>query len=214
MNPKLDEKVQSEFNRQVATLLDKGYPQLAGISIAEFLDQVRPLEKVLPELVVSPASRIPLLIVVKSVLVTAEAAMPLVEANGAQGTVNMVPVLPRDFNPIAGLVIPKANVYLLADVDTGQATLNVRPEDALKIITRENRFPLTLEEGVALAVQFPQALTDKQNFNCFQMPGSRRAGDQRIPSIWLSYGKPRLGWCWDRNVHTWLGSASCGARFG
>jgi len=39
-----------------------------------------------------------------------------------------------------------------------------------------------------------------------------RMGDQRVPALWMSYGAPRLGWCWDRNPHTWLGSASAAAR--
>lgn len=203
-----------EFNRQVARLLDKEYPRLAGITVATFLNYVRPLEQALPQVAVSDPNRIPLLIVVKSELVAPEVAMPLVEAKGAHGSVNMVPVQPRDFHPIAGLAIPSAKIYLLTDVDTGRETLNVRPEDALRMIIQQGRYPLTLEEGVAMALHFPQTLTDKKKYNCFQMTGSRRAGDQRIPSIWVSYGKPRLGWCWDRNLHTWLGSASCGARHG
>ena len=40
------------------------------------------------------------------------------------------------------------------------------------------------------------------------MAGSRR-GDQRVPAFWVSEGRPKLGWCWDRNPHTWLGTASC-----
>ena len=63
-----------------------------------------------------------------------------------------------------------------------------------------------------MTLQVPALLTDKAHYNAIQMPGSRRPGDQRVPSIWFSRGAPRLGWCWDRNVHTWLGSASVGRR--
>ena len=45
----------------------------------------------------------------------------------------------------------------------------------------------------------------------FSMAGSRR-GDQRVPAFWVSEGRPKLGWCWDRNPHTWLGTASCKRR--
>ena len=45
----------------------------------------------------------------------------------------------------------------------------------------------------------------------FSMAGSR-CGDQRVPAFWVSEGRPKLGWCWDRNPHTWLGTASCAAR--
>ncbi|WP_407937642.1 DUF5701 family protein [Mycobacteroides franklinii] len=34
----------------------------------------------------------------------------------------------------------------------------------------------------------------------------------RVPAIWISDGRPKLGWCWDRNPHTWLGMASCRGR--
>ena len=36
--------------------------------------------------------------------------------------------------------------------------------------------------------------------------------DQRVPAFWISEGRPKLGWCWDRNPHTWLGTASCATR--
>jgi NhaA family Na+:H+ antiporter len=39
-----------------------------------------------------------------------------------------------------------------------------------------------------------------------------RAGDRRVPALWLRRGHPKLGWCWAGNPHTWLGSASCGGR--
>lgn len=110
--------------------------------------------------------------------------------------------------------IPEGELYLLIDVDTGRYLLNVSPKDALTVIRANGRTPLILEEGVALTVQYPQLLTDKARLNCIQMPGSRKPDDQRVPSIWFSRGAPRLGWCWDGNVHTWMASASAGFRLG
>jgi hypothetical protein len=69
-----------------------------------------------------------------------------------------------------------------------------------------------MTEGVAVSQQYPEFLTDYDRYNCIQMPGSRRKGDQRVPSIWFSLGRPRLGWCWNRNIHTWLGVASAAHR--
>ncbi len=74
----------------------------------------------------------------------------------------------------------------------------------------QGRSPLTIDEGVSVLVQFPSILKDR---TAFSLLASRRA-DQRVPALWTSYGAPRLGWCWDRNPHTWLGSASCAARAG
>ncbi|WP_371413026.1 DUF5701 family protein [Thiomonas sp. X19] len=49
--------------------------------------------------------------------------------------------------------------------------------------------------------------------HCFSMLASR-CGDKRVPALWLSESRPKLGWCWAGNPHTWLGSASCANRVG
>lgn len=112
------------------------------------------------------------------------------------------------FQPIDGIGIPGDFAYLATDIDTGKATLNVTPDDALESIKKARRSPLTLDEGIALVNQFPDVLKTR---NCFSMLGSR-CGDRRVTALWISRGSPRLGWCWAGNPHTWLGSASCSAR--
>jgi uncharacterized protein DUF5701 len=47
--------------------------------------------------------------------------------------------------------------------------------------------------------------------NCFSLLGSR-AGDKRVPALWVSSRRPRLGWCYQGAPHTWLGTASCAGR--
>ena len=210
-------RLRNEFDRQVENLLHKGYPKFAGMSEQAFVKNIEPL-KARVRLFAAPGKvalngHIPFVIVVKNDLVAPEFAMSRVEIKDTKGSVNMHPVEPESFKPIEGLQIPSDMIYFLVDIDTGQSTLNVTPVAALKIIRKRKRLPLTIDEGVALVTHFPQALTDKKNYNCFSMLGSRRS-DQRVPAMWISYGKPRLGWCWDGNPHTWLGSASCGSRVG
>jgi hypothetical protein len=113
------------------------------------------------------------------------------------------------FAPIDGLEIP-AGPYLLEDVDTGAELLNVTPDDALARILAAGRSPLTIEEGIALLGHHPDVL---RTHNAFSLLGSR-CGDRRVPALWTSKGRPRLGWCWAGNPHTWLGSASCASRVG
>ena len=112
------------------------------------------------------------------------------------------------FEPIASVHVPTAAAYVAVDVDLGAGSRNVRPEDALRDILAAGRSPLTIDEGVALLLQQPTAIETNWGFS---MAGSRRA-DQRVPAFWVSEGRPKLGWCWDRNPHTWLGTASCAGR--
>ena len=87
---------------------------------------------------------------------------------------------------------------------------NVTPDDASKGSSGTVCSPLTLDEGIALVTQFPEAVDKNGGFS---LPGSRR-GDRRVTALWISKGRPKLGWCWAGNPHTWLGSASCGHRIG
>ncbi|WP_368105601.1 DUF5701 family protein, partial [Bifidobacterium bifidum] len=88
--------------------------------------------------------------------------------------------------------------------------INREPDVARKLIDSDERTPLTLEEGLAIATQHPDWLEIKNGFNLL---GSRSA-DGRVPSIWMSQNAPRLGAVWPNSRHTWLGNAYCMARRG
>ena len=66
----------------------------------------------------------------------------------------------------------------------------------------------TIAEGIALQLVLP-ALLEKNK--CFMLAGSRR-GDRRVPALWISDRAPKLGWCWEGNPHSWLGTASALGR--
>lgn len=148
------------------------------------------------------------MIVVNADLVPVEEAMNCLDFKGKAGVVSMYPRKPEDFKTIEHVIFPRGFAYLLTDIDRGKAFLNVIPETALKTILQENRSPLTINEGIAVLTQYPEFLMKN---NCFSLLASRFT-DQRVPALWISDKRPKLGWCWDRNPHTWLGSASCGAR--
>ncbi len=112
------------------------------------------------------------------------------------------------FQPIEAVELPAAPAYLALDLDLGAEYRNVTPEDALREILAAGRSPLTLDEGIALMLAQPEAIAPNWGFS---LAGSR-CGDQRVPALWVSEGRPKLGWCWDRNPHTWLGTASCASR--
>jgi len=136
-------------------------------------------------------------------------AVELIERDG-HGVVlgHLTPEDLARFAPIDAVELPSADAYTLVDIDLGADSRNVSPEQALQEILAAGRSPLTLDEGVALMLQQPDVIAPNWGFS---LAGSR-CGDQRVPALWISARKPKLGWCWDRNPHTWLGTASCAGR--
>jgi hypothetical protein len=204
----------AEFDRQVGILLQKGYPEVAGLTAAEFMKHVDPLRDTVTELAETDerieAGRIPFVIVVKRDLVRADEAIRRVERRGTAGFSVLDPEDITRFDPIEGLSLPDGSAYLAVDIDTGKDTLNVTPDDALRLIETRDRSPLTIDEGIAVITHCPEAVAKNAGFSLL---GSR-CGDRRVPALWISQRRPKLGWCWAGNPHTWLGSASCGRRMG
>lgn len=154
----------------------------------------------------------------------ASALAPLLALNGKAGFVveDMVDV--DEFVP-AGIDLPDAPLYLVRDVSRGDDLRNVSPQEAIARLEAGHRRGLTLQEGLSWALSTPEVL--EPNF-CFMTIGARkvkqvrRSGeivhDARTPALWISSGTgrdgperrgaPKLGWCWWRNRHTWLGIAS------
>lgn len=205
-----------EFEKQVATLVSKGYPKLAQLSDDSFKQSLSILEKMLPkDLDVEidlEKGTLPFVVVVKNSLVQAEQAMALIEKNGKQGITKLFPHTSTSFNTISEVEIPSSDIYLLINIDRGKENINLPPNEAMTVIKQSNRSPLTIDEGIAIVTHYPEFLIKN---NCFSLLASRHEGDQRVPAIWINGQKqPNLGWCWDGNPHTWLGSASCKERVG
>jgi hypothetical protein len=205
----LDVEARLELARQVETLVGKGYPRRAGLTEEAFRELIAPLEERLAELPAPSApERVPFVLVAP---IPRQEAVPLLDLRGKPGYTDMAADDLVRFVPTEHVAVPADAAYLLVDVDTGCASLNVTPDDALSAILAEGRSPLTIDEGIALVMHRPDLLRKNA---CFSLLGSR-CGDRRVPALWIkSSGQPRLGWCWAGNPHTWLGSASCGGRLG
>lgn len=203
-----------EFDRQVATLVCKGYPELLQKTDSEFTDELYQLKALLPTDLTIPVDfdmgTLPFVIVVQSGEILAEQMMARTELQGKPGITKLFPHQSTDFTTIAEVNVPSAPYYLLVDIDRGTNSINLPPSQAMELITTANRSPLTIDEGIALITHYPEFL--RKN-HCFSLLASRHQGDQRVPAIWINSQKqPNLGWCWNGNPHTWLGSASAGAR--
>jgi hypothetical protein len=159
------------------------------------------------------ASTVPVVLVVTRDVVSPYDTVPLlhldggskpgrVDRNHGEGDLD-------GYHPVDGCE-PPASAYLLVGVERGEEFCNVRPEDATRTIRERDHTPLTIDEGIALVTQVPPVLEKNK---CFMLAGSRRH-DRRVPALWISERAPKLGWCWDGNPHTWLGTASAGSRLG
>jgi hypothetical protein len=164
------------------------------------------------------------LLVVHPGLAPASGLVPLLRLNGKPGfmVTDMSDV--DDFTPIPSVKLPDAPLYVIRDLDRGDAMANWSPDEALPAIADAGRTPLTLTEGLHWLLQRPDALARGR---CFMTIGSRRhkpggSLDARTPAVWISNGTgrdgpanrnaPKVGWCWAGNRHTWLGFASTSGR--
>jgi hypothetical protein len=202
------------FDQQVRRLLHLDLPAKSGVGERRVRSTLAALRDAAHEAEAAAdpdAPTLPVLLVVSGAWLAPEVAMAEVVAKGRPGRVEMTPTTPADYRTIDEVEVPEAPAYLLLDVDTGADLQDVRPEDALVELRRRGRTPLTIDEGVALILQEPTVLADR---NAYSLLASRQPGSQRVPAVWTSFKAPRLGWCWDRNPHTWLGSASASGRVG
>jgi Family of unknown function (DUF5701) len=194
---------------QAERLIDLGVHNLAGMPAERLRD--------VPD---EPAS----LLVIHPGLVPASTLAPLLRVNDKPGFVVTDMADVDEFVPIASVTVPNAPLYLVCELDRGDAMANWSPDEALPAIAEAGRTPLTLTEGLHWLLQRPDVL---QRNHCFMTIGSRRrkpdgALDARTPAVWISNGTgrdgavnrnaPKVGWCWAGNRHTWLGFASAGGR--
>jgi hypothetical protein len=205
--------VEAEFDRQLETIHRLGYPTIAGLADEAFataaaevrVDVVARIGRTADA--VTPG-RAAFVLVVPAGLVPAGHSMPLTSLRGRPGFVSPDTADIATFEPIDGLDVPARTLYAVLDVRRGEEFCNVRPRDALASIRSAGRSPLTYDEGIALLTHHPETLEKNK---CFSLSGSR-CGDKRVPALWISNRRPKLGWCWDGNPHTWLGSAHAAGR--
>lgn len=204
----------AELDRQVRTYVESGVAALLGLDADGLIELVAPLRELVeragdtfahPSVEEDDDVAFVLVLDVPDV----NDAVPAMRLGAKRG----ISVIDREelatYRPIEGVEVPAARAYLLTGVDVGSEFCNVRPEDALATVRERGRTPLTIAEGVALVTVRPDRLRKNR---CFSLMGSRTGTNQRVPAVWISQRSAKLGWCWDRNPHTWLGAASATAR--
>jgi Family of unknown function (DUF5701) len=199
-------EVDLEFDRQVDALVTTGLPALLDLSDTCFRARLEPLRDLLPAAADREVGEgIPFVVVVPGAPV--RPVLDEVTGVGGSGFTTMDDDDLARFRPLPELRVPEVP-YLLLDVDTGPDTLGATPAEVAPVLAARGRTPLTLAEGLAVLVTDPGVLRSR---NCFSLLGSR-CGDERVPALWVSARRPRLGWCRQGAPQTWLGAASSGGR--
>ena len=204
------------LNVQAERLIELGVHEIAGLPAAEL--------RTFAEAAEVPAAGGGALLAVHPDRAPASALAPLLRRDGKPGFVVTDMADVDHFAPLETVELPDAPLYLVTDLDRGDHMANWSPEEALPALTKENRTPLLLTEGIHWVLQQPAIL---ERNRCFMTVGSRLrkangALDARTPAIWISNGTgrdgrerrnaPKVGWCWWGNRHTWLGFASTTGR--
>lgn len=211
-----------EFDRQVDTLVERGYAELVGCDESELRARLAPLAARLRSITggdttaAAASERVPFVVVVPEtgpfaarpfdtvtrVRLGTKAGFTTMEAG------DVAAFVPQPANDGSSYDVPATGPYLLVGVDPGAEFRNVTPDDALPVILARGRTPLTIAEGIAVATHDPELFTAGHRYSLI----ASRCGDRRVPALWVSGGAPRLGWCWAAAPHTWLGSASAALR--
>ncbi|MGH2958752.1 MAG: DUF5701 family protein [Solirubrobacterales bacterium] len=188
---------------QISRLVELGFHDGAGLEAPEFADRAGELHEVFDD----HADSQPVLVASASFVGTAKLTEQIDREDGKPETVIHAADLDR-YEPIPEIQVPETNFYLLTGFNREPETRNLSPIDARLILAERGRSPITTDEGLAVFAQWPECVWPNDGFS---LAGSTR-GDKRVPAIWVSKQRPKLGWCYLGAPHTWLATASCEGR--
>ena len=150
-----------EAQKQLDRIVALGYPDVADISAAAFRSLARPLIGALEHSDLGSN----ILLVPTRELVSPESLIARTSINRMAGFTTMPPRDIASFLPQDGFMPPEGPFYLVVNPHTGTCYVNREPDVARKLIDSDERLPLTLEEGLAIATQHPEWLLEKNGFN-------------------------------------------------
>lgn len=212
----------TQLDRQLNRLLDLGLAELSGRDA----DRLRADVEALPADVPTGSDGV---LAVHPDLVAPSRLTPLLQRAGKPGFVVEDMTDLDEFVAVPGLDLPDRPLYLLVDVDRGDDLRDRSPEEVAPVLAERGRTPLTIGEGISWLLQQPERLEPNHCFMCIGSRKPKATGtsgtvryDARTPALWISGGTgrdgrerrdaPKVGWCWWRNRHTWLGFGSAARR--
>ena len=148
------------FAKQVKTITERKFHMPTGLSENDFVNRhIMPLKQLLvknDKYTKITESHIPFLVVVPNAMVPLSYQLERIREN-INGIELDHLIKPEWFENAPGLSTPD-KPYLLLDVETGYAMKNTTPKKSVEIFKNEGRFPLTVDEGIALISHFPEVL--------------------------------------------------------
>lgn len=179
-----------QFTAQVEQLLTLGYPTMAGLTEGVFLDRIEPLSRIFEPraIIVIPEEVVTFTFQLKAI------GGRVVSYNRAwmHGDSMEMPDVP----------------FISMDVDDGRGYHEKSPLNCLKHFQANDRFGLTVVEGIALITHCPKTL---RNHHCVDMPGSYCGRELFTPQL-RHWGELILDNRFNWSPLPTSGSASCKAR--
>ena len=221
------------FAKQVRTILERKFHIPSGLGETDFVNnQIMPLKELLAEKVEDnrkEENHIPFLIVVPNAIVPLSYQLERVRESFNDIQLEHT-IKPEWFENAKGVSTPD-EPYLLLDVETGYAMKNITPKKCLQTFSDEGRLALTVDEGIALILHFPEVLES----HWVDLPGSvlihKFVGEEVMKRGMLSslppafakatfvptlnykyYNYLRLYYIYEVTETPYSGSASCGQR--
>lgn len=149
--------LQELFDWQMNVLIEKGYPDIIGISKEHFCSVL--LKNCLKEIQEKGEFNknydCPFILIVPEIILAIPKKVSLLEVNGKRGlcSFNSFSVF---FYPRRDKILGCKQVYSIAGVDFGLKTIDKPPDKIFE--KKEDRRGLTLNEGVMLCTYFPEIL--------------------------------------------------------
>ncbi|HBV58098.1 MAG TPA: hypothetical protein DEB73_02450 [Candidatus Magasanikbacteria bacterium] len=179
-----------QFTAQVEQLLSLGYPTMANMTEGVFLDKIEPLRRIF---------ELGSIIVIPEEVVTFAFQL---EAVGGRVVSHH-----RAWTHGDSIEMPDVP-FISAEVDDGRGYHDKSPLACMKHFQTNDRFGLSVIEGIALVTHRPKTL---RNHHCVDLPGSYCGRDLHAPQL-RHWGELILDNRFNWSPLPTSGSASCRAR--
>ena len=156
--------------KQINTIIERKFHIPTGLSKSDFVNRhLIPLEQLLVKNIKDieiEESHIPILVVVPNTIVPLSYQLERIRESINDIQLEHI-IKPEWFENAPGVSTPD-KPYLLIDVETGCSMKNTTPKKCVEIFNNQERFALTVDEGIALISHFPEVLES----HWVDLPGS------------------------------------------